>query len=303
MSGLPARFEQTIGEVFGEAGRDWLRRLPELRRECERRWHIRVGAPFELSYNYVAAAERADGTPVVLKMGVPNPELFSEMEALQLYEGRGIARLLEADRAQGAMLLERLMPGTPLYEVAAADDDQATRLAAEVMQALWRPVPPEKQAAFPTAAQWAEGLNRLRVAFDGGTGPFPTALVEQAERLFADLLAEPGEPVLLHGDLHHANILRDGDDGGWRAVDPKGLLGDPAFEAAALLRNPPGSPLVAARAARRVAIIAEVTGLPRGRLAGWGYAGAVLASAWAVEDGTDPSPWLSAAEAMAPMAA
>ena len=46
----------------------------------------------------------------------------------------------------------------------------------------------------------------------------PVTLVEEAEGLFADLLASEEEPVLLHGDLHHHNVLRRGASRGSRST-------------------------------------------------------------------------------------
>jgi len=92
---VPKKFQQTVSEVYGERGVQWLRGLPDLIADCEGRWDLRVLAPFELSYNYVTPAVRSDGMPVILKLGVPNPELTSEIQALQCFDGRGAARLLE----------------------------------------------------------------------------------------------------------------------------------------------------------------------------------------------------------------
>src|SRR4029079_19726764 len=104
-----------------------------------------------------------------------------------------------------------------------------------------------------------------------GTGPFPTSLVEQVEALFAELLASAAEPALLHGDLHHGNILADGPRS-WRANDPKGLVGEPAYEAGALLRNPLPELLAwpdpARVQARRIDILADRLGIDRARLRG-----------------------------------
>jgi streptomycin 6-kinase len=79
----------------------------------------------------------------------------------------------------GAMLLERLQPGTPLYPLALADDEAATRRAAQVMQQLWQPAPVEH--TFATVAEWGEGLQRLLTGSDWGLGPGssrPLGLVE-----------------------------------------------------------------------------------------------------------------------------
>jgi streptomycin 6-kinase len=229
---LPTHFVKTVTSTF-TGGAEWLENLPNLLAECEQRWGLMIRpSPFTLSYNYVAPATLADGTEIVLKVGVPNRELTTEIAALRLYDGRGCVHLLDADLEAGVLLLERLSPGEMLTIV--TDDDEATRLAALAMQTLWRPLPAAHN--FPSVADWAAGLAELREAFGGGTGPFDKRLVETAVSLFTDLLTPSGEPVLLHGDLHHYNILSAGD--GWRVIDPKGVAGEPAYEVGALLRNP-----------------------------------------------------------------
>src|SRR5262249_39708751 len=95
-------FARRMVEVFGDPGAAWLARLPALVAECADRWALTVLPPYPLSYNYVAPAIQADGRPVVLKVGYPGRELMTEIAALRLYDGRGIAQLLDADPAQGA---------------------------------------------------------------------------------------------------------------------------------------------------------------------------------------------------------
>lgn len=214
----------------------WHARLPRRIARYARRWSLDVAPPFpDLSYAYVAPAARADGSAAVLKLAVPDAELTSQVAALRAYAGRGSVRLLRADAARGALLLERLRPGTPLTALAADDPLEATRVAARVMRRLWRP-PPTGARAFPTVAQWAAGLARLRRAHAGGTGPLPADLVETAEAWFARLVPSMAAPVLLHGDLHPGNILRATREP-WLAIDPKGVVGEPAYEVGALLRN------------------------------------------------------------------
>lgn len=300
MHSVPAEFARTITELHEAVGVEWLNRLPSLISGCAQRWSLTVMPPFEpLSYNYVAPAIGADGTEVVLKVGVPNPELLIEIEALRLYDGRGIVRLLDADRDQGVLLLERLKPGTPLSSL--TDDERATSIAAQVMRQLWKPVP--SGPAFPTVAQWAAGLKRLRKHFDGGSGPFPPTLVAAAETLFVELIDSMAEPVLLHGDLHHQNILA-AERQPWLALDPKGLVGEPAYEVGALLRNPMpqllSKPQPRRVLARRVDQLAEELGFDRARLLGWGLAQAVLAGWWSFEDhGHGWEGWIACAGVLA----
>ncbi|MFQ5575822.1 MAG: aminoglycoside phosphotransferase family protein [Anaerolineae bacterium] len=285
MLSIPADFARRMIELHGQAGAGWLRRLPAIVARCARRWSLRVLPPFEpLSYNYVAPATGAGGAALVLKVGYPHPELLAEIAALQLFKGRGIVRLLAADPGQGALLLEHLRPGQPLATL--PDDERATAIAAGVMRRLWRPAPPPGHP-FPTVQQWAAGLKRLRHHFDGGSGPFPPRLVAAAEIHFAELAASAAEPVLLHGDLHHHNIL-SAEREPWLALDPKGLVGEPAYEAGALLRNPLPQLLVQPEPGRiltrRATQLAEMLGLDRERLIAWGMAQAVLSAWWSFED-------------------
>ena len=259
-------------------------RLPAIVAGCERRWSLAVGPPFpQLSANYVAPAVRADGTAAVLKLSFPEDfEFRTEAQALWLFNGRGIARLLELDVEQGAMLLERLEPGAPLDTV--EDDAEAMTIAADVLRRLWRPAPADHP--FPLVSDWARGLMRLRRHFGGETGPLPAALVEEAEALFAELIPSQAEPVLLHGDLHHGNILA-ARRRPWLAIDPKGVVGEPAYDTGALLYNPtelldaprPGKVLE-----RRIDQLAEELDLDSARVRGWGLSRAVLAAYWGWED-------------------
>jgi streptomycin 6-kinase len=291
---LPERFVRTVTGCFEEAGEEWLRRLPALLAECAQSWSLTILPPFHnMSYNYVAPAICANGMETVLKVGMPGEELRHQIPALRCYDGRNCVRLLAADEVQGLALLERLIPGTTLTGLAdEAHDEQATSIAAAVMRGLWRPAPPDH--GFPRIEDWLEGLHRLRQHFDGGVGPFPLALVEEAESLTADLLASAAAPVLLHGDLHHDNILA-AQRQPWLAIDPKGIVGEPAYEVGAMLRNlwpdqhtisNPGRLLT-----RRVYQLSEELDLDRARVRGWAVAQAVLSAWWSIEDNEDN--WVS----------
>jgi streptomycin 6-kinase len=279
--GWPHRFRQSVLGAFPQ-GEAWLRSLPQLLRDCEDRWQITLGPPFELSFNYVAPAVDAGGNPVVLKVGVPNAELTSEIQTLRLYDGDGAVRLLEFDTERGVLLMERLMSGHSLATLSdAGNDEEATRIAARLMRQLWRPLPAGH--SFATVEQWASGLKRLRRRFAGRTGPFPERLVEMAERRFDELLFSSSSPVLLHGDLHHLNILKSKD--AWEAIDPKGVAGEPSYEICALMLNPTSRHSNDRQIQRRrLEVLKEELGLDSQRLLGYAIAHAVLSVWWSFED-------------------
>ncbi|OQY45421.1 MAG: hypothetical protein B6242_10380 [Anaerolineaceae bacterium 4572_78] len=281
---IPDDLSRTIVAVHQDKGVQWLKDFPYILNECIQRWNIDRIAPFlNLSFNYVAKATRTNGERVVIKIGVPCDELITEISALGIYDGRGSVRILDADKHKGVLLLELVQPATRLSYL--KDDRQATTIAANVMRKLWRPLPTHHP--FPHVSKWATGLKKLRLHFDGTTGPLPSKLVEMAEVLFAELLDSMEDVVLLHGDLHHENILASNREG-WLAIDPKGVVGEPAYEVGALLRNP--IPILLSLPnpkkffARRIDQLCDELELPRQRVLGWGIAQSVLAAWWCIED-------------------
>jgi streptomycin 6-kinase len=274
-----------MAELYGDEGEAWLRGLPSLVADLARRWGVTVGAPFELSYNYVAAARRSDGTEAVLKVGFPRHELEGEIRALRLYAGDGVCRLLEADEARYAVLLERLRPGETLVGLARTDDAAATRVAAGLMRTLWRPIPDRPDGrSFQPIAEWFRAFDRHRAAY-GGPGPFPASILDHAEALARQLLESAPSRVLLHGDLHHYNIL-SGQRASWLAIDPKGMAGDPGYEVGPFLLNPHlgGAERHPRLLRRRLDILARELRYDRTRLRDWGIAHAVLSACWRAED-------------------
>ena len=229
-----------------------------------------------MSFNYVAPATLRDGTPVVLKLGVPGYELWSETDALKLYVGDGAVRLLDSDGTLGALLLERLLPGTMLSTL--PDDEEATVIAARTMRQIWHPVPAEHR--FQTVADWFSQLPELRETFGGDTGPFPAKLVEEGETLAAELFRTEAAPVVLHGDLHYFNILAASRQP-WLAIDPKGIIGEPAYEVGAWMRNwSPDLVEPLPLLERRLTIFATALGIERARLRAWTVAHSVLSTWW-----------------------
>jgi streptomycin 6-kinase len=309
MLDLPHKFVETIQNTFGEKGKRWLQVFPALLDEASRRWGLTDIQPVpNLSYNFVAFAQlrpesnvsrrwlqsqapfgddkTLQSASVILKLGVPNRELTSEIAALRYYNGHGACRLLEADAEKGMLLLERLQPGRTLSTL--VNDERATRIAAEVMRQLWRPAP-ENRKGFIQLKDWFNGFERLRKQYQGKTGPLPKSLVETAESLSRELLAEYKGETLLHGDFHHFNVLKS--ERGWLAIDPKGVIGPRGYEVGPLLINPVpdflngDKPQVQTK--RRIAILAEMLVMERERICSWGICHAVLSAWWSIED-NDP---------------
>lgn len=313
---LPGEFISNIQNTFREEGYAFLEALPLSISEASARWGLTNVIPSHtLSYNFVAFANRG-AENVVLKMGVPNREFRSEMEALRLFNGEGACKLLEYDEEKYWMLLERLSPGEMLVTI--KDDDETTRIAAEVMKKIWRPM--ESGSLLPNHQQWRssvielhkfiplsdwfDGLKSVRSTFNGGTGPFREDIFQHVEGWVQDAFAENHHPVLMHGDFHHYNVLSS--ERGWLIIDPKGVMGPAGYEVGPLLMNPWSTfldgtnPRLATK--RRIDILHEHLGFERERILEWGLAHAVLSAWWCIESNINDEYSIPFAEMIADLA-
>ncbi len=220
--------------------------------------------------------------PAVLKILTGASDEATAPRALRYFAGRGVVRVLKEDR--GAILLQRAVPGASLSTlVAKGRDDEATGIIADLILRLHQGKKPP--AGWPTVEDWADGFARQRAR--GAHRRLPSRLLDRGEGIFHELAASQAPRFLLHGDLHHDNILSDEKDG-WLVIDPKGVVGESAYETAASIRNPmdfypfQADPVFMAR---RVAIFAERLALDRPRILGWYVGQAVLSVCWLIEDG------------------
>jgi streptomycin 6-kinase len=283
---LPQVFTEKIRLVFGDTGRAWLGQLPRVLALCRERWrltNIRVAGG--LSYNLVCFAESPTYGAVALKIGVLCPELVTEMKALSLFAGRGMCACYATDVALGALLLERIVPGSDLTTV--GNSEARFRIAAELFTAL--PVALVGDHGFPSYTDWiSRAFTRARA--DNRVGAALVSLVDVAERIFHEIDTADRPHLLLHGDLHHTNILQD-RQGGWKAIDPKGVIGVPGMGAARFMQN---EFRMGAREDRfdrldqMTAIFAEHLGESKQFLAKCAFVEHVLATCWSAEENAPP---------------
>jgi streptomycin 6-kinase len=276
--------------VWGAAGARWLERLPRLVEDLARDWDLALGAPFDLSFHFVIAVTVADGTPAVLKLGVPGEEgLRTEVPALRAFAGGAAVRVLDADLTRGAVLLERVVPGRRLRELVPARDVEATAVAAAVIRRLHVPPPPD--CSLPEVSSHLAALDDY-LATHGDRGPLPAALVVRAAGVMRELRVSSPDPVVLHGDLHHDNILSATREP-WLAIDPHGLVGDPGYDIGSLLYNPcpaDRDPSLTGLVPARAEHLADALAMPLDRVVAWGFVTSVLSEVWNVPPTGPPPP-------------
>jgi len=260
---VPARLGWWRGRAGGAA---WLESLPRLAGECAEQWSLRLGEPFGQGHVSLTVPVRlADRKEAVLKLNFPEAESEHEADALAHWHGDGAVRLLEVDRERNALLLERAVPGTSLWEV--ADDEEATLIAASVLRRLWRPVP-EDHPFRELAAEAERWTTQLRSNWKLLGCPFEKSLVDTAAAAAAELAGSQRELVLCHQDFQGSNVLRSQREP-WLAIDPKPIVGEPAFDVASLLRDRRWA-IRGSVIGRRLDLLAAELGLERERMRRWG---------------------------------
>jgi len=266
-------------------------------------WNIVVQDTLETQSSLLAFGTRGN-LPVVLKVIRQPGDEWRCAEVLDAFDGRGVARVY--DRIEGAVLLERLNPGTSLASLALdGRDDEATEILSEVIQRMGGPIesPDETLKKFSTVECWGSAFQSY---LESGDKQIADDLVERGQHLYLELCASQRCSRLLHGDLQHYNVLLD-NDRGWIAIDPKGVVGEIEYEIGASLRNPCERPdlfVTTEMVERRLTIYEKRLKLDSDRASGWVFAQAVLSAIWSVEDGFAVdvrSPAIRLAKAMLPL--
>lgn len=281
---IPVTLRQNVQAVLGDQGTTWIDSLASIVEHLASLWQLTDIRPFQnLSYNFVAVAYSHQlGALVVLKICLPDGSFLQEKEALLSYNGFGCVALRDWYEAHHALLLEALEPGTSLASFFPHEDEQAVRLTVEVMKRLHAaPIGAVPQAQ--TMEDWLQIFKKLEV---------PDVLkthVVAAQSLAQRLYKTQPPRYLLHGDLHHENIIL-GSHNTWKAIDPKGVVGEQAYEVGAFMINPAG--LLSCSSLKelfemRLSTFSNLLAIDRERLIAASYVRAILSACWSVEEHAD----------------
>jgi streptomycin 6-kinase len=227
-----------------------------------------------------------DGAPAMLKLSHA-PEEVRGGALMEWWAGEGAARVLA--REYEALLLERATGGGSLAAMARnGEDAKACRILCRTAKRLHAPRAQAPPATLVPLESW---FRELWPSAEARGGVFA-----RSAAIARDLLARQAPPAVLHGDIHHGNVLDFGTRG-WLAIDPKGLFGDPGYDYANMLCNP-GADVALSPGVfeRRVTIAAEVSGSHPRRVLEWLIAYAGLSASWTLSEGNDPWQAIAIAE-------
>ncbi|KYH42877.1 hypothetical protein AZH51_16385 [Branchiibius sp. NY16-3462-2] len=270
----------------GISGDDWLRALPRLLAAAAERWSLsEPQAPAYGECALVVPCASPSG-PVALKVTWPHPEARFEHLALRAWNGVGAVRLVAADTADHALLLEQLDPHRSLTDVNLLE---ACETVGSLLRQLDRPALP--QVGPLPLDEWHTLLER-------SGDHVPRRFITRAAALLRDLAV--GER-LVHSDLHFANVLA-GQRASWLAIDPKPVTANPAFGIAPVLWNRWSEASAAhnlrAHLRLRVGLVAEAAGVDEEEAMAWSFVRCVLNACEAEPDAPVLSRWITIAKAM-----
>ena len=262
----------------GLAAAAWLSSIEETILFCETKWDCTVGEPFDLSYNFVAPVLMTENKAAVVKICRPLEDFDNELSTLEHYKHSHACKVLDAIPDRGVLLLERVMPGINLKSVSEPEAIQVITGLILNMQSI----APPKSDLFTTTHDLSLGIKTLRNHFNGGSGPFKESTLERVEQIFPEIISTQAQPYLLHGDLHHENILLGNP--GWTFIDPEGVLGSVEYELMPFIVNNLPVRDIAATIEHRIDALAQILELDARQLMKWGLCFSLLSAWWNIED-------------------
>jgi streptomycin 6-kinase len=292
---IMATLKKNIINANGQQGESWINTLETTIALLQKRWLLTEIHPVNnMSWNYVALC-RQNGNPGVLKIGCDAKAIKDEFNALQHFAGAGAIKVIDYDAEYHALLLEQAIPGYLLKEHHPKQMEDVIGIYAAVVKKLTMHSPIQK--SFKHVSEWCAVIDNM------DDPRIPARFIIKAKALRTMLLSTIKNEYLCHGDLHFENIIQHHSE--WLSIDPKGVIGEVAFEAAACdlisdeeLSEPS---LLASKLTYRIQLLSQALDLDKNRLIGWIFLRIMLSIQWFVEDKGDPTRMLENAHFVFPL--
>ena len=167
---------------------------------------------------------------------------------------------------------------------------EQSEIAARILCDL-HAIPPPAHHTLPHFMDWMRGaFADARTCQDPARARGYIAQIPRVESMMG-ILTAPDEPqILLHGDLHHWNILSDADRG-WMAIDPKGVIGASCLDVGRFINNAMGFGETAGEKRKilleAVAVFSAVLGENEERVFAGAFCDKIMGSSWGLKQNPD----------------
>lgn len=274
---IPVTFAEWIVQSHGEAGVVWLARLSDRFENLLERWDLQPDGEPRHGGKALALPVQSAAGPAVLKITWVSEFTREEDAVLRYWDGRGVVRVLRSDPADGVLLLERLDPDRTM---AGLPNDEAADVAGVLIRLAAIPAMP----GLTTVASVVDQIRTRSEAYWERLGrPYPRRQLDQVLALTDDLPVS-AELRMVNCDLWDGNVLGSTRAvGGWLAIDPWALAGDPEYGVAQLLWRRVDGMEDQADLERYLTIISESAGLDRRLVRAWSYVRVADYWLWALD--------------------
>lgn len=274
---LNTSFLSNIQAAYGQHGKTWLDNLSVHLNLLSEKWNFQLIHPVEdLSYHFVAIVKLPSGL-AILKTAPPAAKIIVEAEWLKAHK-KSVPNIFHIDKENNAFLMEKIEPGTSLKNlVQEGYDEKATRIISQVILDL--------QSSDTLHQMNYQHISNHIACFSFLRGHIDNTIIHRAETIFKDLCTDQSNDIIIHGDLHHDNILQN--DNAWSVIDPHGYIGDPCAEVGPMIFNPlnyfPNHLSLKNILNTRLHILAEMLPFDLERIQAWAFCLTLRSAAWDIE--------------------
>ena len=252
--------------------------MEEVLNDAIKKWKLdHIEVIYERPTKGVFSAESQNFGPVILKVDQHKSQLKSEYQMLARLSGLHSCRVYAFDENAGLLLEERIFPGTVLRSQTSLE--KRIQIFLQVFHEIHMP-----EDSGATYLNWLEQIYEYCVQHQVAEDMAFRSLL-----FCTEIFEKYPDRVLLHGDLHHDNLLRR-TDGSYAMIDPKGVVGPAIMDLPRFILNELGTAHACPDRLHMeevIRLLGEQSGYPEVDIRKLFYMETVLENIWRVEDGEE----------------
>ncbi len=282
-------FENNVTSAWDEKGKQWLTNLPDILDILSEHWQLtEVTALDNLSYNYIVSAIQGNQHHVIVKIGCDTQSILAEYKALKQLNGQGIIPITDFNPQYNALLLPQLLPGNTLQTQYHNNSHNLLSAYSNVVKTIANNK--ADSSLFQPVNNWCRAIEKMNHNY------LNERIIAKAKNLTNILLTTIVDKYVCHGDLHLDNIIQQ--EKNWLAIDPKGIVAEKAFEAAAffLSDNILAIDKNKNHILSNIKKLAKLLDIKQQRLLYWIFIRQIISAQWFIEDNLNPDKALKATE-------
>ena len=168
--------------------------------------------------------------------------------------------------------------------VRSGEDEKATEIICDVLDAIHSHSRQQLPGFVDLNGHFQSLMKRAEKETSG-------SIFKNTAKVAKELIRTESDRTMLHGDIHHTNILFSAERG-WLAIDPQPLFGERTYDTANAFYNPDDLPMIVESTDRVLSMARRFSNRMRvdqKRVLKFAYAHGGLSISWQLDDGEDPA--------------